>query len=128
MNDAQSKAHELMGFPAAASAFVSAFEANQRRLAIDAGLTGTELRALFRVAQVVSMTPKDLATHLGLTTGAVTAISRRLVEVGSPAPLVVPNDSTHGSFGARSSPRTARRSAHTWRLGSEPGCASRRGS
>ncbi len=82
MNDAQSKAHELMGFPAAASAFVSAFEANQRRLAIDAGLTGTELRALFRVAQVVSMTPKDLATHLGLTTGAVTAISRRLVEVG----------------------------------------------
>ena len=82
MHEANTNAHQLTGFPKAASAFVSAFEANQQKLAVEAGLTGTELRALFRVAHVVSITPKALAAHLGLTTGAITAISRHLVEVG----------------------------------------------
>ena len=82
MHNPDRASHTLTGFPAAASAFVSALEANRRRIAEDAGLTGTELRALFRVAQAVSITPKDLAAHLGLTTGAVTAIARRLVDAG----------------------------------------------
>lgn len=80
MTDHSSPAHVLEGFPAAASAFVAALESNRLRIARDAGLTGTELRALFYVARVKSTTPKDLAAHLGMTTGAVTAISRRLVE------------------------------------------------
>jgi DNA-binding MarR family transcriptional regulator len=74
--------HVLNGFPAAASDFVSALDGNRQRIARDAGLTGTELRALFFVARTVSTTPKDLAAYLGMTTGAVTAISRRLVEAG----------------------------------------------
>lgn len=73
-------AHTLTGFPAAATEFVSALEANRRRIAQDADLTATELRALFHIARVVSITPKDLATYLELTTGAVTAISRALVD------------------------------------------------
>jgi DNA-binding MarR family transcriptional regulator len=78
----QAASHTLTGFPEAASAFVSALEENRRRIAERAGLTATELRALFHVAQVVSITPKDLAGYLGMTTGAVTAISRRLVDIG----------------------------------------------
>ena len=72
--------HTLTGFPDAATAFVSALEENRRRIAEAAGLTATELRAIFHVAKVVSITPKDLATYLGMTTGAVTAIARKLVE------------------------------------------------
>lgn len=74
--------HALSGFPAAASTFVGALDGNRQRIARDAGLTGSELKALFHVARVVSTTPKKLATYLGMTTGAVTAISRRLVELG----------------------------------------------
>ncbi|PXA72077.1 MarR family winged helix-turn-helix transcriptional regulator [Cryobacterium arcticum] len=72
-------AHTLTGFPAAATAFVSALDANRQRIAEDAGVSATELRALFRVARSVSIMPKELADYLGLTTGAVTAIARRLV-------------------------------------------------
>jgi DNA-binding MarR family transcriptional regulator len=78
--EAERASHALTGFPAAASRFVSALEANRHRIARDAGLTGSELRALFHIARVVSITPKDLAAYLGMTTGAVTAISRGLVE------------------------------------------------
>ena len=78
--DDERPSHALTGFPAAASRFVSALEANRHRIARDAGLTGSELRALFHIARVVSITPKDLAVYLGMTTGAVTAISRGLVE------------------------------------------------
>lgn len=80
MNPETTMAHTLSGFPAAATEFVSALEANRRKIAEDAGLTATELRALFHVAQVVSITPKDLAAYLGMTTGAVTAIARSLVD------------------------------------------------
>nr|RZI37226.1 Transcriptional repressor MprA [Cryobacterium sp. SO1] len=73
-------AHTLTGFPAAATAFVSALDANRQRIAEDAGVSATELRALFMVSRSVSITPKELAEYLGMTTGAITAIARRLVE------------------------------------------------
>lgn len=78
----QRQAHVLSGLPAAATEFVSALEANRRRIASDAGLTATELRALFHIGQVVSLTPKELAAYLEVTTGAVTSIARALVEAG----------------------------------------------
>lgn len=81
MNDKSRPSHSLSGFAAAATDFVSALDANRRQIALDAGLSATELRALFRVAQSVSVTPKQLAGELGLTTGAITAISRHLVEL-----------------------------------------------
>jgi len=81
MDDSERPPHRLSGFPAAATEFVSALDGNRHRIAARAGVSGTELRALFRIALLVSITPKDLATHLGMTTGAVTAISRRLVEI-----------------------------------------------
>jgi DNA-binding MarR family transcriptional regulator len=76
----QGPSHALTGLPAAASRFVRALEANQSRIARDAGVTDSELRALFHIARVVSVTPKDLATFMMMTTGAITAISRGLVE------------------------------------------------
>lgn len=82
MDDPSRPAHTLEGFPAAAAEFVSALDANRRRIAEDAGLNATELRAIFHIARTVSITPKSLAAYLGMTTGAVTAISRRLVELG----------------------------------------------
>ena len=82
MNEQERPPHTLTGFAAAAAAFVSAVDGNRQRIAQDAGLTRTELRALFRVAQLVSVTPKELAEYLSMTTGAITAISRRLVDIG----------------------------------------------
>jgi DNA-binding MarR family transcriptional regulator len=81
MNHSERPSHTLSGFPAAATEFVSALDGNRRRIAERAGVSGTELRALFRVAQAVNITPKDLAAYLGMTTGAITAIARRLVEL-----------------------------------------------
>ncbi len=82
MNEQQRPPHSLTGFAAAAAAFVSAVEGNRQQIAQDAGLSKTELRALFHVAQRVSVTPKELAEYLGMTTGAITAIGRRLVDIG----------------------------------------------
>lgn len=42
----------------------------------------TELRALSRVVEERTMTPKQLAAALELTTGAVTALVDRMVELG----------------------------------------------
>jgi DNA-binding MarR family transcriptional regulator len=82
----------LEGFSAAAVEFVNAMQQNRERTAEEAGLTPSELRALFRVAAVVSVTPKDLAEHLDMTTAAVTFISRRLVEKGLVHRVDHPND------------------------------------
>jgi len=84
--------HTLDGFPAAAVEFVNAMQRNRERIAEDAGLSASELRAMFRVAAVVSITPKELAAHLDMTTAAITFISRRLVEAGLLHRVAHPND------------------------------------
>jgi len=73
-------AHTLDGFPAAASIFLRSLDSNRHRIARECGITGSELRALSRVAESGSITPKELAESMEMTTGAVTAISSRLVE------------------------------------------------
>ncbi len=85
-------AHTLDGFPAAAVEFVNAMQHNRERIAKDAGLSASELRALFRVAAEVSVTPKQLADYLDMTTAAITFISRRLVESGLLHRVDHPND------------------------------------
>jgi DNA-binding MarR family transcriptional regulator len=73
-------AHTLDGFPAAALVFLRSLDSNRHRIAREAGVTASELRALSRVAEAASITPKELAESMEMTTGAVTAISTRLVE------------------------------------------------
>ncbi|WP_129339132.1 MarR family winged helix-turn-helix transcriptional regulator [Cellulomonas endophytica] len=72
----------LGGFPEAAVHLVRALEARRRHLAAAAGLSETDLRALFRVAEAGGLAPTGLAAELGLTNGAVTGVADRLVRAG----------------------------------------------
>ncbi len=76
------RTHSLSGFPAAAIRFVRALERNREKIAVDHGLSASELRALFWIAEQGTARPKELAQHMEMTTGGITAISQRLVEAG----------------------------------------------
>lgn len=84
--------HVLDGFPAVAVRFVLALERNRELIASDHGLSASELRAMFYVGEFLSVTPKRLADHLEMTTGAITAISGRLVDIGLLHRVAHPND------------------------------------
>lgn len=71
--------HVLDGFPATAIRFVRALERNRERIAVDHGLSASDLRALFWIAEHAGVTPKAVATHMEMTTGGITAIANRLV-------------------------------------------------
>lgn len=71
--------YTLEGFPAAAIRFVRALERNRDLIASDHGVSPRELSALFHIGEVRSSTPKELASRLEVTTGAVTSISSKLV-------------------------------------------------
>jgi DNA-binding MarR family transcriptional regulator len=86
------EAYALDGFPATAIRFVLVLERNRELIARDHGVSASELRALFHIAEVVSITPKKLADHLEMTTGAITAISTRLVDAGLLHRVDHPND------------------------------------
>ncbi|MHC5798012.1 MarR family winged helix-turn-helix transcriptional regulator [Lacisediminihabitans sp. FW035] len=92
MSTEAGQSHTLDGFPAAAVEFVNVMQHNRERIGKDAGLSPSELRALFRVAAEVSVTPKQLADYLDMTTAAITFISRRLVEAGLLHRVDHPND------------------------------------
>jgi DNA-binding MarR family transcriptional regulator len=61
--------HSLNGFPAAVIRFVRALERNREKIANDHGLSASDLRTMFWVAEHHSVMPKELATHLQMTTG-----------------------------------------------------------
>ena len=65
----------------AAIAFVRSIETIRHTIAREAQLGSSEFRALSRVVEAGTITPKHLAVSLGLTTGAVTAVSDRLVKL-----------------------------------------------
>jgi len=92
MSTEAGQSHTLAGFPAAAVEFVNVMQRNRERIGQDAGLSPSELRALFRVAAEVSVTPKQLAGYLNMTTAAVTFISSRLVDSGLLHRVNNPND------------------------------------
>ena len=84
--------HSLNGLPGAVVFLQRALDNNRHRIAKQFGVSGSELRALARVAEAGSVTPKELAESLGMTTGAVTAISTRLVAAGLMCRVDHPND------------------------------------
>ena len=84
--------YSLASFPAAAVRFVRALERNREKIALTHGLSATDLNALFHIGEVVSLTPKELAEYMRLTTGAITAISTRLVAAGLLERVDHPND------------------------------------
>lgn len=84
--------HTLNGLPGASAEFLRALESIRRGIAIAANLTGSELRAMARIAEVEDLTPKALSEYLELTTPAVTAITTGLVERGLIVRVAHPSD------------------------------------
>ena len=80
------------GLSASALAFLRGMDRNRNRVAAQTNLTGSELRALARVAEAGSITPKLLAESMEMTTGAVTAISNRLVALELVTRVAHPHD------------------------------------
>ncbi|MBG6215404.1 MarR family 2-MHQ and catechol resistance regulon transcriptional repressor [Cryobacterium sp. CAN_C3] len=69
----------LEGVPAAVVILLRALDKTRAGMAAEAGFTGSEVRVLFRISEAGRVTPKMLAGSTDLSTGAVTAISDRLV-------------------------------------------------
>lgn len=92
MKNASPTTHSLEGFPAAAIRFVRALERNREKIATDHGLSASELRALFWIGEQGSVRPKELALHMEMTTGGITAISQRLVDMELLERIAHPDD------------------------------------
>lgn len=92
MSGGEPERHVLQGFPDTAARFVRAMEQNQRRVAAERGISDFDLRAIFRIAAAGSITPKQLATDLSVTKGAITGLSTRLVDAGLVARVEHPLD------------------------------------
>lgn len=75
------KSYALDAFPAAAVRFSRALDRNNERIAEEEGLSASELRTMFYIAERVTVTPKQLSEHMRVTTAAVTFITRRLVAI-----------------------------------------------
>lgn len=84
--------HPLNGLPGASAEFLRAVESIRRGIAIAANLTGSELRAMARIAESQDVTPKALSESLEVTTPAVTAITAGLVERGLIVRVTHPTD------------------------------------
>jgi len=80
--ESKQRRHRLTGLPDALIHLLRALEDDRRRIAADHGMSTSEMRSLFRIAEAGSMTPRQLAAELSLTSGAITAISTRLVDAG----------------------------------------------
>ena len=72
-------------------------------VAVRGGFADTDFKALARVSDAGQLTPKDLSLSLDITTGAVTAISDRLVTSGHLER--VPNPEDRRSLLLRATPR-----------------------
>ena len=92
MTEEAPRTHSLDGFPAAAVRFVRALERNREKIAIEHGVSASELRALFWIAERGSVRPKELAAHMEMTTGGITAISTRLADMSLVERIAHPDD------------------------------------
>jgi DNA-binding MarR family transcriptional regulator len=78
----QQRTEQPMDLPAAAITLLRGVEALRAEIASSERIGTTELRALARISEGHILTPKQLAAALGLTTGAVTSLTDRLVDSG----------------------------------------------
>ena len=73
---------EPMDLPTAAVTLLRGIEVLRADIASKEHIGTTELRALARISEGQILTPKQLGAALGLTTGAVTSLTDRLVDAG----------------------------------------------
>ncbi|MCY7326622.1 MAG: MarR family transcriptional regulator [Microbacteriaceae bacterium] len=92
MAEDRMRRHTLTGFPNAAIRLLLALEDDRQHIASNHGISAIELKSLFRIAAAGSLTPKQLAENLSMTTGAITGISTRLVAAGLLHRVAHPND------------------------------------
>jgi DNA-binding MarR family transcriptional regulator len=79
---AEPAAGGALDLPTAAITLVRGIEVLRAEIASTEHIGTTELRALARISEGHTLTPKQLAAALGLTTGAVTSLTDRLVDSG----------------------------------------------
>jgi len=79
MNKEPHSVQSLSGVPGAAILLLRALDKGRARTAAKAGLTGSEVRVLSRIAESTEITPKMVATSTDLSVSAVTALTDRLV-------------------------------------------------
>ncbi|WP_213816767.1 MarR family winged helix-turn-helix transcriptional regulator [Glaciihabitans sp. dw_435] len=70
--------HALGGLPFSAQVFLRSLDGIRSRLAREAGVSGTELRALSRIAEESHITPAALAEHLDLPQTAADVVTNEL--------------------------------------------------
>lgn len=92
MAEHRTRRHTLTGFPDAAIHLLLALEDDRARIASEHGMSPTELKGLLHIAEVGSLTPKELANNLSVSNGAITGISTRLVAAGLLHRVAHPND------------------------------------
>jgi DNA-binding MarR family transcriptional regulator len=78
----QPRADAPTDLPTAAITLLRGIEVLRAEIASTEHIGTTELRALARISEGGILTPKQLAAALGLTTGAVTSLTDRLVDSG----------------------------------------------
>jgi DNA-binding MarR family transcriptional regulator len=81
-----------MDLPSAAIALLRGIELLRADIAAKEHVGTSELRALARISEAHTLTPKQLAAGLGLTTGTVTALTDRLVDSGLLSRAAHPTD------------------------------------
>jgi DNA-binding MarR family transcriptional regulator len=77
-----SDARRLDGVPAALASLLRSLDSLRRAIAVEAGLSGTEVRAMARIAEADGITPKRLAELLESTSASVTFVTTALAEKG----------------------------------------------
>lgn len=82
----------LTGVPGAAIMLLRALDKGRARTAARAGLTGSEVRVLSRIAESDQVTPKMVAASTDLSVSAVTALTDRLVARNILQRVANPND------------------------------------
>lgn len=83
--------HSLTGLAGITSDLIRAMDSIRKSIAEDAGLSGSELRAMGQIAESDGITPKQLADAIELSTGSITNITTALIERG----LITRDEQSH---------------------------------
>jgi DNA-binding MarR family transcriptional regulator len=75
-------ANRLEGAPAALASLLRSLDSLRREIALEAGMSATEVRAMARIAEADGITPKQLGVSLESTSATVTFVTSALAQRG----------------------------------------------
>jgi DNA-binding MarR family transcriptional regulator len=76
------EANRLEGAPAALASLLRSLDSLRREIAIEVGMSATEVRAMARIAEADGITPKQLGVSLESTSATVTFVTSALAQRG----------------------------------------------